>query len=76
MFLIFMCRRWCFQCVVQVSDGNLVVDGVTVHVFSIKDPAEIPWASKGAEYVCESTGFFTTTEKAQAHTNGEREEMG
>ncbi len=56
----------------QVSDGNLVVDGVTVHVFSIKDPAEIPWASKGADYVCESTGFFTTTEKAKAHTNGER----
>lgn len=54
----------------QVSDGNLVVDGVTIHVFTSKDPAEIPWASKGADYVCESTGVFTTTEKAKAHITG------
>lgn len=56
--------------IIQVSDGNLVVDGVTVSVFTSKDPAEIPWSSKGADYVCESTGVFTTTEKAQAHVTG------
>lgn len=57
-------------CILQVSDGNLVVDGTTIHVFTSKDPAEIPWASKGADYVCESTGVFTTTEKAKAHVTG------
>ncbi|CAM9456934.1 unnamed protein product, partial [Hapterophycus canaliculatus] len=59
-----------FPGTVEVSDGNLVVDGVTINVFTSKDPAEIPWASKGADYVCESTGVFTTTEKAQAHVTG------
>lgn len=48
-----------------------MVDGVTITVFTSKDPADIPWASKGAEYVCESTGVFTTTEKAKAHVDGE-----
>ena len=48
-----------------------MVDGVTINVFTSKDPADIPWASKGAHYVCESTGVFTTTEKAKAHVDGE-----
>lgn len=46
------------------------MDGVAINVFTSKDPAEIPWASKGADYVCESTGVFTTTEKAKAHVAG------
>lgn len=56
----------------QIADGNLVVDGVTISVFTSKSPADIPWSSKGADYVCESTGVFTTTETAKAHVAGER----
>merc|ERR1712071_506521 len=42
----------------------------TIKFFSERNPSEIPWASVGATYVCESTGVFTTTEKAKAHLGG------
>ncbi|DAZ98275.1 TPA: hypothetical protein N0F65_008960 [Lagenidium giganteum] len=59
-----------YQGSVEVKDGNLVVDGQTIHVFSCRNPSEIPWGKAGAHYVCESTGVFTTTEAASAHLGG------
>ncbi len=52
---------------IETKDGKLVVNGKAISVFACKDPAEIGWASCGAEYVVESTGVFCTTEKASAH---------
>lgn len=48
---------------VHTKDGKLVVDGHAIAVFQEKDPANIKWAESGAEYIIESTGVFTTTEK-------------
>lgn len=59
-----------FKGSISAEDGKLVVNGKAISVFASKDPAEIPWASCGAEYVVESTGVFTTTEKASAHFKG------
>ncbi len=59
-----------FDGTVETKDGKLVVNGKAVAVFAEKDPANIDWASCGAEYVVESTGVFTTTEKASAHLKG------
>ena len=59
-----------FEGTVDVKDGKLVVNGKEVAVFSEKDPTAIAWGACGAEYVVESTGVFTTTEKASAHIKG------
>ncbi len=59
-----------FQGDISVKDGKLVVNGNAITVFACKDPGEIAWGSCGAEYVVESTGVFTTTEKASAHLKG------
>ena len=52
-----------FKGTVEAKDGKLVVDGHSIAVFQVKDPAGIPWGSVGAEYVVESSGVFTTIEK-------------
>jgi len=55
---------------VKAEGGKLVVNGKAIEVFSKMKPNEIPWGAFGATYVVESTGVFTTTEKAKAHLEG------
>jgi len=55
---------------VKTEDGCLVVDGHKIHVFNEMKPENIPWSKAGAEYVVESTGVFTTIEKASLHHQG------
>jgi len=55
---------------VKVEDGKLVINGMAITIYGERDPSAIPWAEAGAEYVVESTGVFTTTEKASAHFKG------
>jgi glyceraldehyde-3-phosphate dehydrogenase type I len=64
-----------FRGKVDVKDGKLVItaDGKATQTISVSQsmkPEEIPWGSSGAEYVVESTGVFTTTDKASAHQKG------
>ena len=59
-----------FEGDVCTKDGKLVVNGNSITVFAERDPAAIDWASCGAEYIVESTGVFTTVDKASAHFKG------
>lgn len=52
---------------VRVGEKGIVVDGQNVTIFNHRNPADIPWGDLGVEYVIESTGFFTDSEKAGAH---------
>lgn len=52
---------------IDVKGDKLVVNGKEISVFAAMNPEEIPWGECGADYVVESTGVFTTTEKAKAH---------
>jgi len=56
-----------FKGEVKVENGKLVINGNAISVFALKDPSQIPWGQCGADYVVESTGVFTTMERAQAH---------
>jgi glyceraldehyde 3-phosphate dehydrogenase len=52
---------------VSHTDDSIVIDGKTVKVLQVKDPATLPWADLGVDIVLESTGLFTDAEKAGAH---------
>jgi len=52
------------------GEDEITIDGKPIKVFGEMDPTKIQWGSAGADYVVESTGVFTSTEKASAHMAG------
>jgi len=55
---------------VSSGDGKLIINGKSITVSMCRDPADIKWSDAGAEYVVESSGVFTTLEKAGLHMKG------
>jgi len=58
-------RTWNHE--VKVEGDSLVVDGKKVKVLAAKDPAALPWKDLEIDVVVESTGLFTSFEKAKVH---------
>ncbi|MCE9614912.1 MAG: type I glyceraldehyde-3-phosphate dehydrogenase [Lentisphaerae bacterium] len=56
-----------FKGTVEAAEGKIIVNGRSIAVSGVKDPAQIPWKACGAEYIVESTGVFTDKDKAAAH---------
>jgi glyceraldehyde 3-phosphate dehydrogenase len=52
---------------VTVDGNNLIVGDKKIAVTAERDPGALPWGDHGVDVVIESTGFFTSAEKAQAH---------
>ncbi|XP_072452866.1 glyceraldehyde-3-phosphate dehydrogenase-like [Notamacropus eugenii] len=59
-----------FQGTVKAENGKLVINGKAITIFQERDPTNIKWGDAGAVYVVESTGVFTTKEKAGTHLKG------
>jgi glyceraldehyde 3-phosphate dehydrogenase len=50
------------------ADDILIVNGHKIQcVMATKDPSQLPWKDLGVDYVIESTGLFTDSEKAKGH---------
>ena len=52
---------------VAVESDAMVVNGDAIRVCAVRDPAQLPWRELGIDVVFESTGLFTSKEKASAH---------
>lgn len=56
-----------FPAKVEVGDGEIRVDGKSIKVLSVRNPAELPWKELKIDVAIESTGIFASRDKAAAH---------
>lgn len=56
---------------VEAKPGALVIDGKEVPYYSIRDPEQLPWTERGAEYIYECTGVFTKKSGYSKHLTHE-----
>ena len=52
---------------VEHTENSLIINGKTIKIYAVKNPAELPWKKDKIDVVLESTGIFTSKEKAQLH---------
>lgn len=59
-----------FNGTVEVKEGTLFVNGDAIRITAERNPENLKWDEVGADYIIESTGIFTTLEKANLHIKG------
>lgn len=59
-----------FKGSVEKKGAKLCINGKEITVHNERNPGDIKWADSGVQYVVESTGIFTTVEKASVHKCG------
>jgi glyceraldehyde 3-phosphate dehydrogenase len=60
---------------VSYTDTSIIIDGKDIKVFAEKDPAKLPWKALGVRLAVESTGLFTSKDKAMAHVQAGAEKV-
>lgn len=56
-----------FPGTVSHDDKHLIINGTPIRIYAERDPKALPWGDLGVDVVLESTGFFTSDEKAAMH---------
>ena len=59
-----------FPGTITIENDSMIINSDKVRVLSERDPSKLPWGELGVDVVIESTGFFTSKAKAQAHIDG------
>ncbi len=54
---------------IRADGATILIDGKPLKVLAERDPSKLPWKGLGVDVVVESTGLFTSKEKASAHLN-------
>lgn len=52
---------------VEHTADSLIINGKTIKIYAIRNPAELPWKKDKVDVVLESTGLFTSKDKAELH---------
>lgn len=58
-----------FNGTIEAKENSMVVNGNEIKIFAERDPSNIPWGELGVDIVIESTGIFTSKDKAMKHVN-------
>ena len=58
-------KKWEHE--ISTNGQAILIDGKEVKVLSEKDPSQLPWKDLGVDVVVESTGLFTSYDKANVH---------
>ncbi|HEU24424.1 MAG: type I glyceraldehyde-3-phosphate dehydrogenase [Mesoaciditoga sp.] len=60
---------------VSYTNDAIIIDGKEIKVFAEKDPSKLPWKALGVRLAVESTGLFTSKDKAMAHIQAGAEKV-
>jgi len=52
---------------VEHTADSLIINGKSIKIYAIRNPAELPWKKDKIDVVLESTGLFTSKDKAELH---------
>lgn len=52
---------------VEHTDNSLIINGKSIKIYAVRNPAELPWKKDKIDVVLESTGLFTSKDKAELH---------